>query len=508
MGRKLSPEEIAAEGLDKPQGKRLSAAELEAEGLASQAASAEPSIDDIATLPAAIVRGFSQGATGRFADEMAAAVEALPALAPGGETFTEARKAKLKEIRAKVAETEKQLPGPFMASEMAGSALMASRVPAFRGLGGALGMGALSGLGGSEAALDEKLGEALGDAAKGLGLGAAGYGVGKGLAWMASPVTNRLLPVLRRALERKAVTSGQKALLGGAGQLSSKNPPKPEAVLEALDTKMVPVGGSAAGNLSRLERQASERGELYDRMIDTLEKAGFSGPDTRATAAEMARRRAQEALVSFDEPADRVFSKVIEDLPGKASRSGRMGLSQAREMTGRLQSAANYDKTVSPEVNEARKAVASILLRAQESAVRTQGMMQPEGSVMGQLAEKFEPVKKGLALTMGALTPAKEAANREVARQSTGMFGKAIDAARMAPDASTMATAGALGALKELWRGRGHSTTAALARKLQLLPYETMVEDYLPAVARGAVPADDLEAAKREAILKYLRGNE
>lgn len=204
-------------------------------------------------------RGVVQGATAEFADELGAGLQAnlqrmANALPEGSlewagisndaqqdplEVYRDAREGN----RAQLAADRQQHGGAAMAGNLAGGVALGAAVPGAGTWGQAIGLGAATGLGMSEADLTQgDVGGALADTAMGAGLGAAGKALGDGVA---SGVSRIAAPVRDYLLRR----SGQG--IAAAEELAG-------AQAKALVEKNVQQARSAAGSAASRARNTIE----------------------------------------------------------------------------------------------------------------------------------------------------------------------------------------------------------------------------------------------------------
>lgn len=506
--RELTDEEVAALGLP-PEGpgaqRELTPEELKTLGLPLNPGG------DIGGLEAAAL-GAGQGATLGFSDEAAAAMDWLagklgvgnPLLTQLGqpETYQEFREY----YRRRLAEAQRQNPKSYIAGQLAG----AVAVPG-SGLGATVAQGAAAGLGGSEADLTKgEVGKAAIDTGLGAGTGALGFLGGK----VVSKGVEKAAPTLKRALRAYSLEKGRKALLGGADSLANRVPVSEPAVEEALQSGAIRMGGSTAGATKRLEELAAARGTVYGEILDSLGAEGVRGPVASEIARRLVETAQKEAQQTTIEAVPRTYLKAARSIMAKESDEfapgSTLGLRQSESLKRSLQEEAQaaYRQLAPKSVEEAKKKAAAIVRLANEEAVAKAAADAPAGSAVKELGEAFVPVKKRLANTLEALDAAKRGAAKEATRTSDSAS-RAMSAMAhgVAPDKAAV-----LGILQDLYRGRGASTLAAGAHKLsrgKAIDVAGRVSgDYLPAVARGVLPSEDIEAAKRRALIDYLRGGE
>lgn len=241
-------------------------------------------------------RGVVQGATAEFADELGAGLQAnlqrmANALPEGSlewagisndapqdplDVYRDAREGN----RAQLAADRQQHGGAAMAGNLAGGVALGAAVPGAGTWGQAIGLGAATGLGMSEADLTRgDVGGALADTAMGAGLGAAGKalgdGVASGVSRIAAPVRDYLLrrsgqgiaaaEELAGAQAKALVQKNVDSLKGSAGSAANKA----GNVINNIERIDIP-----ANNARRTVGEARAMlGEQLDAMDDALEAA-------------------------------------------------------------------------------------------------------------------------------------------------------------------------------------------------------------------------------------------
>jgi hypothetical protein len=276
----------------------------------AQAAPTQPSLGD------ALRRGATQGATLGFGDEIVGAVSA-PLLKligkfsgnaayqdafgnkPLGDLYREGRDIERKADTS----AEAAHPVAYTGGQLAGGALTAPF--AASGLAGAVGYGAASGLGGSEADLTKgEIGRAALDTAIGAGVGAAAHGVASGIGKLGQKALGRAGQIEAQMTEnaaRKAIqeTLSARSEAGQAAQaayrtlehirdLGAKQPEVLQGLIDTgvLDPNVVAKlegellaksGGKLGGDVARKEATA-----------ETLSAMAQSEPSRAADLAEEA----------------------------------------------------------------------------------------------------------------------------------------------------------------------------------------------------------------------------
>lgn len=332
---------------------RAQAARFKSE--ADQYASEAGSIVDVEdrNLLGDMVRASLSGVTLGGADELGAAVRALPRLMPGGQSFGEAYEEGRDAFRAARGEFREEHPILATGTEIAGAAVPAiASLPASAakaGVTGAakIGTGRVLATGAAEGAvaggLESEGGmlERLGDALKGGGLGLATAGAMTGAGRVLRPIGRRALDVSgARPRSPNAVTSalGIDSVEDRAGQrIADALPDDTRAAREMLegssrpmtlmdvDENVAGVARAARGvqgpAKTSLPEYVTQRASLQEgRVIEDALRLSGAGPRASVleTAEEVVARRASEAEPLYraayqrDLPVD-VLGDLAED---------------------------------------------------------------------------------------------------------------------------------------------------------------------------------------------------
>lgn len=367
-------------------------------------------------------------------------------------------------------------------------------------IGTSAALGALGGLGGSEADLTEgDLGGAAIDATLGAGIGAAAYGAAKG----AGKLAGRLSEPLRRL----AVKAGRRVLTGGADSLSGKAPVSDAAVTQAIKDKAIRIFGTTEGAASRLEALRESAGAAYGDVLETLEKAGVQGPDALALADQLATAGRKAGAVGNTQAAKELEGRAMQalDLPEKGaefalSKGGdKLGLTQAEAFKRTLQKSAKYGGFEETLANEAKREAASSVRQAVEEVV---AKVENEPGATGAAARAFVPVKQRLSNLIEAGNTADKGVAQAARRQALSLRDLLVGSAMGGgtPLGGAAATVGS-----KLARGRGASTVAA------------GLYGAAGALERGAAPAAEAGvrtlgnrqiSMRLQALIDALRGQE
>ncbi len=463
----------------------------------------DPAAKDHVDKWSSIGRGMAQSATLELGDEIGSAIQAigekyLPESLGGAES-TRSKKSFLELYRQNRtgARSDNRLaqesnPKTYLAGGLLGGMGTAAALPGGAGktfaqlLGaGAIG-GAVSGAGSSASDVSGYLPEFLGGEAKesggGLGrlavdtgigglLGAGGATVGYG-AGKAAP---SLLRGIRGLANSRAIDKGRKVLTNGADQLSNRLPIPDEAVGEALRSGTIIPMGTTHGTLGRLESRVGALEHARQTILSELEANGVVGPNAQELANRILGAGAELAPNTMDDAALRVYREAARKTLDKAPRRpmplastsergravlpdvtdpGNLGLRQTEKLKGSLHEAAQFDRMLEKRsVNNARKEVASIYRGANEDAVSRAGAEAGPGSIVGEMAESFVPVKHRQGRLITAMEAAQRGAAREAQRRSPNMVETAMAAS--SPGGAALAIG------KNLLKGRWDSTDAS-----------------------------------------------
>jgi hypothetical protein len=400
-----------------------------------------------------------------------------PELEALGDVYTQARE----EGRAEKALAASQQPAAYTGGQITGAIAQQLAVPVPATLGGAVGMGALTGLGASETDLTKgELGQAAQDVAIGAALGAGGYGVAKALPVVAKGVgkaaekvgltqaTKRAADKVQQALREFAAMRAVKAT--GAIQ-SDINKETAKQILRKGETllaeDLIPFSGSKEVIGQRVMAAQTKAAEAMDDILlsaDEAVKATGQGFDW----GQVLFRINKEVREKLGATGQRVSGASLRSGEGTFAASIFDDIAQEGAAGGGF-AAANRLKS---EIADG--AFAGVANRLQQKvAKRIVGIFNDEiesqlKTVGGKKAlEEFVKAKN----VYGATKTAQTGLRRAAAQQGNNLFGLSEMLAGPATAGITavtgaapigIATAGALGALgTKLAKERG---SAMLAR--------------------------------------------
>lgn len=473
MGRKLSPEEAAALGLP-AQRRKLSAEEARALGLvqpgdpgfdwAASAAEGEKARaakgESLASvragekdlpletsaeprkmsLPRAVGHRFLNAQTQGWSDEAVGSLtnllmplkgnlEGRRYLRPDGTSIpvedTEgvrraARDWERKDIKESMATLGKADLPVAVVGDLIGQAALPKALTT--GLGGALRLGGVNGLGNSEAELkDGQVAGAVADTAIGAGASGLGYGVGKGLGWVADKT---VAPVLRRL----GIGQARRAITGGANTLETKKGMDDETVRTVLDAGGIQAGDSTRNIADRIAGMSEQTRQTYVNILKYLDGMGVKGPDATALGLKMLDQSTEEVGTTLGSSVPGFWNKVGNEMGDKAG-GNELNLLQAEAIKRNLQKEARNEYSRlngNTDIGDAKMDLASMVRQAIEDEVAKAGAAAPADSTLRQVAEQFVPAKKRLGAfiqaEMAATKGAEQAAKRRFISPSTNMM--------------------------------------------------------------------------------------
>jgi hypothetical protein len=444
-------------------------------------------LSDVADTASDFMHGGAQGATFNFGDEIQGGIQALlrkyvqgsdaDARASLGDLYRKERDAARNENDI----AKKRSPKAFFLGEMAGGVPMAM---ATGGAGTAprlatlvktgMAMGAATGLGGSEADLTQgNVGGAAADTALGAGVGGATAAVMPSLLKLAG----RAASGVAKKADEMFIDRGRKVLQGGStltGQ--GKKAISPEAVRAAGDVGAFKPLGNTQGAYEKVDAARGAVGDIYGRIVKSLEANGIKGPKAQALAQELASGGRLAEMDTMNAAVPQVWRENAErltasrQLPSGATQdiipkdaAGHLSLTRAENLKRSLQQQAKYNRLnlAETEQNEARKGVASTIRQGVEDEIAQQ---MPGASPQVQaIGSMFVPVKKQLGLLIEAGDAAEKAASQQMKR--TNSLHHAVAMGPALAHGNLLAAAKAAGA-ESLIRNRGPSTTAWASRKV------------------------------------------
>lgn len=241
-------------------------------------------------------------------------------------------------------------------------------------------------------------------------------------------------------LKAAGIAQGRRVLTGGADSLSGKAPVSDAVVEEALRSKAIAPFGTTAGAAQRLSGLQESVGNQYGELIKSLEARGVTGPEAASIADTWLQRAVAESTTSLsNQSIPNHFMDQAEAISSKAGESGRLGLTQALEMTRKLQKEARYGKFEETPLNEVKREQASDLRGSIEDEVSRQAHRAPEE------AAQFQPVKARLSRLIEAGKAAEKGAAQASRRNAFSLRDTALAAAELAHSGPAKAAEMAVG---------------------------------------------------------------
>ncbi len=381
------------------------------------------------------LRGAVQSGSLGFADEISGALES---------TFTDKSYEQARdESRANFKAAQEANPVTYGAGQVAGGVASAF-VPGLnvaklgtagaRVLGGA-GIGALTGVGSSEAS---DVGGLASDAAVGGLIGGAASGIAESI----SPVRRYLQDKMARSAEELAV----KSLKPTAAQIRKLGPEGMHRTGRGLlDEGLIKPGSNAESSLSRI---APYKEAAKSELVDVLNQADAALPSD-AVSERVLSEVMPDAVTTGGQPAVSAVEKAVNDIGLTEARS----LSDLNLLASNISSKAYGAPTVQAE-NLAKKSVERSIDR------------QIKEAVPSELLPAFEEANARFALGTTAEKLAKTGASRYAANQGLSLGDKGTGIAGYA----LMGPKGLLlGAANKMGRERGQSAAAVGLDKLSKL---------------------------------------
>jgi len=274
--------------------------------------------EDKPSIPESIARGSGQGITLGFQDELAglisapieAGIEAVtnrgnlkvntPSL---GDRYTNIRN----QERMSNLEAQKANPISYLGGQMAGIS-PSMFIPGTQSISGMAGLGAIQGIGSSEAT---NVGNMAKDTAIGAGIGAGAGLVGRGIGALASKVA---IPAARRAL---AFTKGMMKNRSGVEQANKVG----QTMIEKGVIKPL---SSPEGMLNRVNEVLNTTGEKIGSVRSELQSAGQKAINPLEAATEIQKQLMPEytqgAYAGSVKDVNEIIETVLEHLPTHGDR--------------------------------------------------------------------------------------------------------------------------------------------------------------------------------------------
>lgn len=400
MGKFLTDEQMSALEAEEQEGKFISdeqMAQMEADE-ANQPGMLE-----------AGARGFTEGATAGFGDEISGAMGAAGDLLLGntdleniGDSYREYRDAFRKDnTRAKEAN-----PYTYGASGIVGAAVGPGKL--VKGAKSATALGGLTGLGLSEA---DNLQDAAIDTATGAGLALAGQQIGEKVI---APVmkgagdrTAKVFDYLSKKFGRRAERMAEKATGATAAQAEKFGEGSGRQLLDRGLVKAFNSPDDVAVKAAKLLR---ESGEEIGVSLEQLEAGGAA----KIPKADIINKLSERLQAFKADPSKAGVARKLERLIADFSDDAvpdELGLTAAENIKRGYQNQANYNK---PLTTQAQKEAASTVRKTVEDTALASDPA---------LAQKFTDAKQ----TYGLIAPIKEAASRRGMQLKQSPIGGLLD---------------------------------------------------------------------------------
>jgi hypothetical protein len=323
-------------------------------------------------------------------------------------------------------------------------------------------------------------------AGKGALMGAAFGAVGQGAPAVAGKAVE--------PLENAARAQTRRVLSGGGTPLQAGKVPLSDAAADAaLEHGIVPLG-TTQGTAGRLTDAREALGDQYGRIVAALEAKGITGAERDLVMQQMAAEATASSAHSMNPAVPKVYEGAAEQLAGKPTQRGYLGLSQNEDLKRSAQGMAKsaYQKLEPGEVGEAHEGVASILRKSAEDAIDRQ--MPGAAPDVQAIGAQFKPTKEAL----GPVIEASRAANQGVGKLSRS---RAIS---MTDVIATAGGGGWMGLLNHFARTRGASTVAWGSHQLADKVAWLATTDPARLGKYGAVLSNVLQSGGQDALAAHL----
>jgi len=203
------------------------------------------------------------------------------------------------------------------------------------------------------------------------GLQDATYATGAGVATAglakAAPAVAALLNGAARGTERRVLSNV-------FGSLSKTKPLSDAAVDTAAEHGAFKLFGTSGGAAQRLETAREGLGQQYASILADLEKQGITGPDAAKLAQQYAARMQTVNAGTMNPAVPKIYESAAEQVAGKPTTGGTLGLSQTEDLKRSLQGMAKsaYQQRQPTEVGRAHEDTASMMRQAVEDAITKQ----------------------------------------------------------------------------------------------------------------------------------------
>lgn len=330
-------------------------------------------------------------------------------------------------------------------------------------------------------------------------------GLGTGLAWLAPKVGQglaraggKLLPRARAALERAAVNQGRRVIGGDSDIAAATREALPdEAVLRVLQEKLIRPLSTTGATYKRIDDAAEQVGATYGAILQELEAQGVTGPRATSLAAEFMRRANEmRSTVLPGNTSPQIMAKTARELGRQGQTTSALPLSVAEALKRDAQKMGRHERLRNTPGEEAYQEIGSKMRQAIEDSIDMAGREAGPGSDVAHLADGFKPTKERLSQLLAARNVGERGASKALQKSPVSLKDYLLGAA-----AGNPGTAAAAAFTSSTIRNRLPSTLASGAYGLSRLAKAGAAHPEELATAGGRAAAS---VARNPAVLEAL----
>jgi hypothetical protein len=264
--------------------------------------------------------------------------------------------------------------------------------------------------------------------------GAVAGGLTAGAAELLRPAAGRLRDFAVR--QGRRVIGGDSDIAAATRQALSD-----EAVLQALEDKMIRPLSTTPATYQRLDEAAEKLGAEYGQILQRLEELGVTGPRATELAAQFMRRANEmKGTMAASNTSPRVMAREARNLGAHGRGVERLPLSTAESMKRDFQRMGRYERINNSPNEEAFQELGSRMRQEIENEVAMAGAAGGPGSEVGDLASRFQPVKSRLSNYIAARDVGEKGASKALQKSPVNIKDMLLGAAAKDP-ASAAVTA-------------------------------------------------------------------
>lgn len=245
--------------------------------------------------------------------------------------------------------------------------------------------------------------------------GAAMGGLTAGAVELLRPAAGRLRDFAVR--QGRRVIGGDSDIAAATRQALSD-----EAVLQALEDKMIRPLSTTTATYKRLDEAAEQMGAEYGQILKRLEELGVTGPRATELAARFMRRANEmKETMAASNPAPRTMAKEARAIAANGPGESRLPLSTAESLKRDFQRMGRHERINNSPNEETFQELGSTMRQAIEDEVAMAGAAAGPRSEVGGLSARFNPLKARLSNAIAARNVGEKGASKALQRASVGL---------------------------------------------------------------------------------------